>query len=74
MWAIASCCLEHPDEMDAAVSTLVRQSLQAQVITEIPHALDDPSQHVSRQSGCAPIIGLKLRLSGQEEHPQRQGM
>src|SRR5262244_2892599 len=44
VWTIPRCCSEHPDEMDAAIAALVRQSLQAQIATETPHALDYPSQ------------------------------
>jgi hypothetical protein len=60
--------------MDAAITTLVRQSLQAQIRTEGPHTLDYPSQHVSRQSGCAPIIGLRLSLPALVEHPHGQSL
>ena len=75
MWAGSSRCLKHPDEMDAAVAALVRESLEAQIRIERPHALDYPSQHVSRQAVCAAIVGWRLSLSpAEEEHPHRQGL
>src|SRR5215813_9397858 len=48
------------DEMDAAIAALVRESLQAQITTEAPHALDHPSQYVSRQTVCASLGGQSL--------------
>jgi hypothetical protein len=60
VWAVSSRRPEHSDEMDAAIAALIRQSLEAQITTETPHALDYPSQDVSRQSWCAPIVGLRL--------------
>src|SRR5262249_11627457 len=68
VWAVPRRCSEHPDEMDTAIAGLVRQSLQTQITTEAPHALDYPSQHVSRQSGRAPIVGLRPGLSSVVEH------
>jgi hypothetical protein len=65
---------KHPDEMNAAVAALVRESLQTQITIEMPHALDYPSQDVSRQSGCAPVVGLRLSLPAQEERPHDQGL
>ena len=74
MWAEPSCCPKHPDEMDAAIAALVRQSLEAQITTKAPHALDYSSQHVSRQPGCASIVGLRLNPPAEEEHPHGQSL
>ena len=60
MWAVPSRSPKHPDEMDAAIAALVRQSLEAQITTKTPHALEYPPQHLSRQTGCGPIVGLRL--------------
>src|SRR6478672_1946021 len=74
VWTVSSGRLEHPYEMDAAVAAFVCESLQAQITIEIPHALDYPSQHVSRQSGCASVVGLRLSVSAQVERPQDEGL
>src|SRR5262244_1516184 len=74
VWAVPSRGPKHPDEMDAAIAALVRESLQAQITTEAPHALDHPSQHVSRQTVCASIVGRRLSPAAEEEHPHGQGL
>src|SRR5215467_10676670 len=74
VWAVPSRCPKHTDEMDAAIAALVRESLQAQITTEAPHALDHPSQHVSRQTGCASMVGRSLSPAAEEEHPHGQGL
>ena len=75
MWAVPSRRPEHPDEMDAAIAALIRQSLEAQITTKTPHALNYPSQHVFRQAVCAAIIGRRLSLPpAEEQHPHRQGL
>jgi len=60
--------------MDAAIAALIRESLQAQITTEAPHALDYPSQHVSGQTVCASIVGRRLSPTAEEEHPHGQGL
>src|SRR5262249_36343766 len=57
------------DEMDAAIAALVRESLQAQITPEAPHALDHPSPHVSRQTVGASLVGRSLSPAAEEEHP-----
>src|SRR5262247_1832569 len=74
VWAVPRRCPKHPDEMDAAIAALVRESLQAQITPEAPHALDHPSQHVSRQTGCASLVGRSLSPAAEEEHPHGQGL
>src|SRR5262249_28265989 len=68
VWAVPCRCSEHTDEMDAAIAALVRQSLQAQITTEAPHALDHSSQHMSRQRGRAATVGLRPNLLALVEH------
>src|SRR5262249_47015141 len=51
---------KHPDEMDAAIAALVRERLQAQITIEASHALDHPSQDVSRQTVWASLGGRSL--------------
>ena len=72
VWAVPRRRSEHPDEMDTAIAALVRKSLQAQIATETPHALDYPSQHVSRQNGRAPVVGLRPGLPALVEHSHGQ--
>src|SRR5262249_41913211 len=60
--------------MDAAIAALVRESVQAQIIIEASHALDHPSQHVSRQTVCTSIAGRGLSPAAEEEHPHCQGL
>src|SRR5262245_8034653 len=67
-------CPKHTDEMDTAIAALVRESLQAQITPEAPHALDHPSQYVSRQTVCASIVGRSLSPAAEEEHPHGQGL
>src|SRR5499433_1818918 len=74
VWAVPRRCSEHTDEMDAAITALVRESLQAQITAEAPHALDHPSQNVSRQTVCASIVGRRLSPAAEEEHPHGQGL
>ena len=74
MWAIPGRRPKHPNEMDAAIAALVRQSLEAQITTKTPHALDYPSQHRSRQTGRAPIVGLRRNPPAEDEHPHGQGL
>jgi hypothetical protein len=74
VWAVPSRRPKHPDEMDAAIAALVGQSLEAQITTKTPHALNYPSQDVSRQTVCAPIVGLRLNPPAEEEHPHGQGL
>src|SRR5215510_4502656 len=57
VWAVPRRCSEHTDEMDAAITALVRESLQAQITAEAPHALDHPSQNVS-------ILSMSARPPG----------
>jgi hypothetical protein len=74
VWTVPRRCSEHSDKMDTAIAALVRQSLQAQIATETPHALDYPSQQVSRQSGRAPIVGLRANPLVLIEHSYSQGL
>ena len=74
MWAGPRRCLKHPNEMDAAVAALVRESLQAQIRIERLHALDYPSQHVFWQTVRTAIVGWRLSPSAEVEHPHRQGL
>src|SRR5215475_8798570 len=68
VWAVPCRCLKHTDEMDPAVTTLVRKRLKAEVSVEIVHALDHSAQHVLRQSGCVASIGFKPCLLALVKH------
>src|SRR5262245_50850879 len=74
VWAVPSRCPKHTYEMDAAIATLVRKSLQAQITIEASHALYYPSQHVSRQTVCANVVGRRLSPAAEEEHPHSEGL